>query len=105
MSIELAYSLHLGSDKNRKTSSKEIAESNSPRTTSFSNNGIQTAKQLSKVNNHNLRKYDNDTNEIRTTIINMAKYKTILLTGAMITELAPEEQNKVAIFLLNSYNI
>ena len=64
MSIELAYSLHLGSDKNRKTSSKKIAESNSSGTTSFSNNGIQTAKQLSKVNNHNLRKYDNDTNEI-----------------------------------------
>ena len=64
MSIELAYSLHLGSDKNRKTSSKKIAEGNSSGTTSFSNNGIQTAKQLSKVNNHNLRKYDNDTNEI-----------------------------------------
>ena len=64
MSIELAYSLHLGSDKNRKTSSKKIAESNSSGTTSFSNNGIQTVKQLSKVNNHNLRKYDNDTNEI-----------------------------------------
>lgn len=64
MSIELAYSLHLGSDKNKKTSSKKIAEGNSSRTTSFSNNGIQTAKQLSKVNNHNLRKYDNDTNEI-----------------------------------------
>lgn len=64
MSIELAYSLHLGSDKNRKTSSKKIVESNSSGTTSFSNNGIQTAKQLSKVNNHNLRKYDNDTNEI-----------------------------------------
>ncbi len=64
MSIELAYSIHLGSDKNRKTSSKKIAESNSSRTTSFSNNGIQTAKQLSKVNNHNLRMYDNDINEI-----------------------------------------
>ena len=35
MSIELAYSLHLGSDKNRKTSSKKIAESNSSGTTSF----------------------------------------------------------------------
>ena len=46
MSIELAYSLHLGSDKNRKTSSKKIAESNSSGTTSFSNNGIQTLANI-----------------------------------------------------------
>ena len=54
----------MGNDKNRKTSSKQIAESNSYGATLFSNNGIQTAKQLSKINNHNLRKYNNDTNEI-----------------------------------------
>ena len=29
------------------------------KTNSFSNNSIQNATQLSKVNNHNLRKYDN----------------------------------------------
>ena len=59
MSEELAYSIHLGSDKNRTTKAKEIAKNNSSGETSFSNNGIQNAKQLSKVNKHNLRDYDN----------------------------------------------
>ena len=35
---ELAYSLHLGSDKNRKNVSKARAKSNASRTTSLSNN-------------------------------------------------------------------
>ena len=51
MSEELAYSIHLGSDKNRTTKAKEIAKNNSSGETSFSNNGIQNAKQLSKVIN------------------------------------------------------
>lgn len=59
MSEELAYSIHLGSDKNKTTKAKEIAKSNSSGETSFSNNGIQNATQLSKVNKHNLRDYDN----------------------------------------------
>ncbi len=60
MEQELAYSFHLGSDKNRKNKSKKIAESNQSGTTSFSNNGVQNATRLSKVNKHNLRDYDND---------------------------------------------
>ena len=64
MSEELAYSIHLGSDKNRTTKAKEIAKNNSSGETSFSNNGIQNAKQLSKVNKHNLRDYDNYKEEI-----------------------------------------
>ena len=60
MSEELAYSIHLGSDKNRTTKAKEIAKNNSSGTTSFSNNAIQNATQLSKVNKHNLRDYDNN---------------------------------------------
>ncbi len=60
MSEELAYSIHLGSDKNRTTKAKEIAKNNPSETTSFSNNGIQNATQLSKVNKHNLRDYDNN---------------------------------------------
>ena len=63
MSEELAYSIHLGSDNNKTTKAKEIAKNNQSGSTSFSNNGIQNAKQLSKVNKHNLRDYDND-NEI-----------------------------------------
>ncbi|MCI8396532.1 MAG: hypothetical protein HFJ52_02330 [Clostridia bacterium] len=60
MSEELAYSIHLGSDKNRTTKAKEIAKNNSSGTTSFSNNAIQNATQLSKVNKHNLCNYDNN---------------------------------------------
>lgn len=64
MSEELAYSIHLGSDKNRTTKAKETAKNNSSGETSFSNNGIQNATQLSKVNKHNLRDYDNYKEEI-----------------------------------------
>ena len=55
---ELAYSLHLGSDKNRKNVSIARAKSNASRTTSLSNNAIQNARQLSHVDKHNYRKYD-----------------------------------------------
>ena len=64
MSEELAYSIHLGSDKNKTTKAKEIAKNNPSETTSFSNNGIQNSTQLSKVNKHNLRDYDNDRENI-----------------------------------------
>ena len=64
MSDELAYSIHLGSDKNKTTKAKEIAKNNPSETTSFSNNGIQNSTQLSKVNKHNLRDYDNDRENI-----------------------------------------
>lgn len=60
MSETLAYSIHLGSDKNRTTKAKQMAKKNSSGTTSFSNNAIQNATQLSKVNKHNLRDYDNE---------------------------------------------
>ena len=64
MSEELAYSIHLGSDKNKTTKAKEIAKNNPSETTSFSNNGIQNSTQLSKVNKHNLRDYDNNRENI-----------------------------------------
>ena len=51
---ELAYSIHLGSDKNRSKVAKKVAKGNGSSTTSFSNNAIQNAQQLSKVNKHNL---------------------------------------------------
>ena len=65
MSEELAYSIHLGSDKNKTAKAKEVAKNNSSGETSFSNNGIQNATQLSKVNKHNLRDYDNDKENIQ----------------------------------------
>ena len=64
MSEELAYSIHLGSDKNKTTKAKKVAKSNPSGETSFANNGIQNATQLSKVNKHNLRDYDNNKDNI-----------------------------------------
>ena len=67
MEQELAYSFHLGSDKNKSKLAKKVAKENVSGTTSLSNNAIQTAKDLSKVNKHNLRDYDNQ-RELITTI-------------------------------------
>ena len=64
MNEELAYSIHLGSDKNRTNKAKEIAKTNASGTTSFSNNAIQNAKQLSDANKHNLRDYDKNRDDI-----------------------------------------
>ena len=57
---ELAYSLHLGSDKNRKNISKQNGKNNLSKSTSLPNNAIQNVRQLSKVDKHNYRKYDNE---------------------------------------------
>ena len=57
---ELAYSLHLGSDKNRKSISKQNGKNNLSGTTSLQNNAIQNVRQLSKVDKHNYRKYDDN---------------------------------------------
>lgn len=61
---ELPYSFHLGRNKNRTTSSKSNAKNNLSNSTSLANNGIQNYQQLSKVNNHDFRKYDQDTRGI-----------------------------------------
>ena len=61
---ELAYSLHLGSDKNRKNISREKAKTNSSGTTSLSNNAIQSASHLTRVDKHNYRKYDDKQDDI-----------------------------------------
>lgn len=61
---ELAYSFHLGNDKNKTKKARQIARESKTGTTSFNNNGIQTFKQLSKVFNHNYRMYDNRQDEI-----------------------------------------
>lgn len=62
---ELAYSLHLGSDKNKKNTSRKQAKETASGTTSKSNNAIQNARQLSRVDRHNYRKYDNDQDDIQ----------------------------------------
>ena len=61
---ELPYSLHLGSNKNRKNSVRSSAKNNLSGTTSMTNNGIQNAKILSKCDKHNYRKYDNEQEQI-----------------------------------------
>ena len=66
MEQELAYSFHLGSDKNKSKLAKKVAKENVSGTTSLANNAIQTAKDLSDVNKHNLRDYDNQIELIRT---------------------------------------
>lgn len=62
--MELAYSIHLGSDKNKKNSVRVSAKTNKSGTTSMSNNSIQNAQQLSRVDKHNYRKYDNEQDDI-----------------------------------------
>ena len=66
MEQELAYSFHLDSDKNKSKLAKKVAKKNVSGTTSLSNNAIQNAKDLSDVNKHNLRDYDNHKELIRT---------------------------------------
>ena len=58
MEPELAYSFHLGSDKNKSKLARKVAKGNLSGTTSLSNNAIQNAKDLSDVNKHNLRDYE-----------------------------------------------
>ncbi len=65
MEQELAYSFHLGSDKNKSKLAKRVSKDNVSGTTSFSNNAIQNANDLSRVNKHNLRDYDNEKELIR----------------------------------------
>ena len=65
MEQKLAYSFHLGSDKNKSKLAKKVAKENLSGTTSLSNNAIQNAKDLSDVNKHNLRDYDNQRELIR----------------------------------------
>ena len=67
MEQELAYSFHLGSDKNKSKVAKKTAKGNISGTTSLSNNAIQNANDLSRANKHNLRDYDNQ-RELITTI-------------------------------------
>ena len=65
MEQELAYSFHLGSDKNKSKLAKRVSKDNISGTTSLSNNAIQNANDLSRVNKHNLRDYDKNKELIR----------------------------------------
>lgn len=54
---ELSYSFHVGNDKNKTSKAKQISKE---RPINFNNNAIQNGIQLSKVNHHNLRIYENN---------------------------------------------
>ena len=58
--LSLSYSFHIGNDKNK---SKKAMKKNV--LTNYNNNAIQNVRQLSKVNHHNLRQYDNNQEKIR----------------------------------------
>lgn len=79
---KLAYSLHLCSDKNRKNVFRAKAKSNASGTTSLSNNAFQNARQLSRVDKHNYRKYDDNKNLIE--IIRDTISKRLVITLKMI---------------------
>ena len=57
---ELSYSLHLSNDKNKSKKARRSVKNTETETTSLSNNAIQNHQQLSKVDKHNLRKYDKE---------------------------------------------
>lgn len=63
--MELSYSLHLGNDKNKSKKARRTAKNNQSGTTSLNNNSIQNFQQLSKVDKHNLRKYDEEQDLIK----------------------------------------
>ena len=58
--MELSYSFHLGNDKNKTIKARQQAKNTTSGITSKSNNAIQNIKDLGKVNNHNLRQYNNN---------------------------------------------
>lgn len=93
----LAYSIHLGSDQNRKKSTVKKAKSNISKSTSLPNNAIQNAAQLSKVNNHNLRKYDNNQELISTIYGTNDLYKDVQNVYLNEFEEARIEYNKTKI--------
>ena len=50
----LCYSLHLSNDKNKSKKARRSAKNTETGTTSLSNNAIQNARQLSKVDKRNI---------------------------------------------------
>ena len=60
----LSYSFHLGRNKNKSKSAQEIAKTTPTGETSFADNAIHNLKDLSDVNNHNHRAYDNKVYDI-----------------------------------------
>ena len=50
--------MNMSQNEIERTSARNNAKNNLSGSSSLANNGIQSARQLSKVNNHDFRKYD-----------------------------------------------
>lgn len=57
---KLAYSFHIGNDKNKSKRSRKTIKNGVVVDKVFNNNAIQNAQALSRVDKHNLRKYDDN---------------------------------------------
>ena len=64
--MELSYSFHLGNDSNKTIKARQQAKNTYIRNNIKRNNAIQNVKHLGKVNNHNLRQYNNNQELIKT---------------------------------------
>ena len=91
----LPYSLHLGSDKNKKNSVRVSEKTNKSGTTSMSNNSIQNAQQLSRVDKHNYRKYDNEQDLIEIVIGTSSPFEDVKKLYLKEFEEARIEYNKL----------
>ncbi len=90
----LAYSFHLSNDKNKTKRARKTARNNKSKTTSFNNSAIQNSKHLSKVNHHNLRKYDDNQELIYTIRGTNDIVKDVKALYKKEFEKAKEEYNK-----------
>lgn len=57
---KLAYSFHIGNDKNKSKRSRKTIKNGIVADKVFNNNAIQNSQALSRVDKHNLRKYDDN---------------------------------------------
>lgn len=73
----MSYSLHLGSDKNKRNSARQSAKRNKSGTTSLANNAIQNAKGLSKVGKHNQGKYEDNPRQIEVIVGSDSLYEDV----------------------------
>ena len=62
--MELSYSFHVGVDKNKSLRGKKLAKNSKFESKSQTNNAIQNQAQLTKADKHNLRKYENNPEQI-----------------------------------------
>ena len=62
--MELSYSFHIGVDKNKSLRGKQLAKNSKYESKSQTNNAIQNQAQITKADKHNLRKYENNPEQI-----------------------------------------